>query len=155
MSDQGHGTSCQTLTKAARLAALAAVTATALIACVQSNFYGDTHAPTNQAELFDRFEDIEHPHETIGRLVTIERMASQPALINAMRREAARRGADAMVITSIEQFAWSDGPGGGDLIDPELDPIGAAIDSKRRWRGEAVLLRWTDRAEARGESPSR
>lgn len=137
-----------TVSRLARIAVLVTV----LPACVQSDFYGDTHPPTAHAQLFENIEDIDRPHERIGRLVTIERMASRQALIDAMQSEAARRGADAIVIISMDQFAWSDHDHAAELLDPELAPLAAATDSKLRWRGEALLLRWTGEPQPRPDT---
>jgi uncharacterized protein YbjQ (UPF0145 family) len=112
--------------------------------CVQSEYFGEAYETTRGVAFYDSFEDVDRPHEVIGRVVAIEQMASRQAVIDAMRRDAARRGAHAIVLVSLERFAWSDHDGPVSASDPELNPIGSAVDAKQRWRGEAALLRWTD-----------
>lgn len=123
--------------------------------CVQSEYFGDPHPPTHHTRIYESLEAVDQPYETIGRLVSVEQLASRQAMIDAMQRAAAQRGADAMVLLSIERFAWSDQAGPIDAIDPKVDPVGAAIESKRRWRGEAMLIRWlVDEPEAALPSPT-
>ncbi|MGP1345343.1 MAG: hypothetical protein ACTS3F_01570 [Phycisphaerales bacterium] len=132
---------------ASTAASFAAITALFLTtACVQTEFFGTPHEPPAEsiAALYESVDDIDRPHETFGRLITTERFADRQGVIDATRREAARRGANAIVILDIERAPDTDHQELSTAPDPITSPLRQAVDSKIRWRVEALLIRWQE-----------
>jgi hypothetical protein len=86
--------------KIASSAALAA--ALMLSACVNTDYVGQSYAPTEQVDVYYSLGDIDRPHTVMGKITaTAVDGWDSDAMVQELRTQAMARGADALVIEGV------------------------------------------------------
>ena len=73
--------------------------------CAHLDYMGESYAPTNHVDVYFTDENVTRPYTTMGEvIVTGDQIASSNMMQEKIRKEAMKRGADAVILQSLEAY---------------------------------------------------
>src|SRR5262245_50166162 len=86
-----------------------------LSGCAHLDYVGESYPPTSQVDVFYSEQNVPRPYTAIGEVIaTGDMLVSTDKLQHKIRDEARKHGADAVVLTGLEQYqagestSWSE-----------------------------------------------
>ena len=109
-----------TLTKAAKGATLLFMFVLAA-GCAQTEYLGETYAPTNDVEIFYSEDAVPYEFTTIGQALGTGVWVRNHKIQDKLVEEAMKRGADAILITGLGQSHIPLGEDGGSAREKQIN----------------------------------
>jgi hypothetical protein len=73
--------------------------------CAHLDYMGETYTPTSHVDVYFTEENVTRPYTTMGEvIVTGDQIASSNMMQEKIRKEAMKRGADAVILQSMEAY---------------------------------------------------
>ncbi len=87
-----------------RISSLTALVASTLVlsACVNTEYVGESYAPTDRVDVFYSMDDVVRPHTVMGKITATAMDGwDSDSMVDELRTQAMAKGADALVIEGV------------------------------------------------------